>query len=939
MIHLAPSRQSFRVADSQSVGDLDTPAFILDSIPTFVVGSIFWFVIGLIVVGVPAMSFADASSVEIGRGEIELAQANPATELPVAQASDDSETSNDDLWAGVEQMIVVGGGQTSALLNGPTSVTSFDALELEAQAVQTVSDLSAITPNLEIRRGSATQATFFIRGVGLSDFGANATSAVSVIQDGIGLNTSPLQLGQIFDASGIDVLRGPQGTGAFRNASAGAIMITSHKPEFETKAFLRTRLGSWAPSVKGAHHGLIQDYEGAINVPIVEDVLAARVSFRIRKADPYKVNGCGSAQPFSRRIPRVSNTTDPGAASQCGEKEPLTFPAPVPFLGNDGLSPVPANLPDRYGEEDNWAARALFLYRPPKLEMEFLVNAHGSRLDQQPVVGQALGTGFFQNFNSNSNLGGIVNGQVSFATNYTEPDQRREFLRRCGTTLPTGACSNSKAGNNLSRSLARNQDERPYRADINREGRTRLETWGLGLTTTIPMPDVGPSSLEFTSRTGFDTYKRYQNRDLDYTPETIFEASDDDESKQVWQNLSAEGELSSLPIEWNSGVFYFYEDLDADLFLFLPESPLSPLPAGFFGIRREYEQRTYSFGAWAGGSWNFSENFTLSGGVRYNWENKTFDLDRSQAGLTQSLSEDKTWNEWTGTIALEYALTDEISTTLKFTRGFKPGTFNAGVSGQAQSDPVDPEFNNSFEGILTASYWEGRIGLQAAIFYYLYENYQIFLFSDVPTGPPVLEVQNADEVENFGADINLTLQPLDGLVDERWDGLKFDVRFGWLESQFIDFTNTRLFSNATGQTVSTVVDFSGNRLPNSPRFSVAVSVDWTLDLGRFGTLIPRYDLAFTDDVFFDAEEGVGNVRATGKHVLPEYTTGQRAYTLHNARLTYHAPRGNVEVAGWVRNIKDTRYKTFAFDASQFSNLVINNVGDPRTFGVDMKFLY
>jgi len=892
------------------------------------------FVAWFLAIIAPALSSADPSMIVSAGSEIEVAQADSTAN------SQPGPLPEDDPWSGVEEMLVLGSGRSSGLLNVPTSITSFDSLELEAQAVQNVSDLSAITPNLEIRRSSATQATFFIRGVGLADFGANATSAVAVMQDGIGLNTAPLQLGQIFDAGGVDVLRGPQGTGAFRNASAGAILITSRKPEFEMQAYLRTRLGTWAPTVNGARYGLIQDYEGALNVPIVEDVFAVRFSFRVHLAEPYKVNGCGNAQPFAERVPRAQSTRDPGPASQCGEKEPLTFPAANPFLGNDGLSPVPAGLSELFGEEDNWAARALFLYRPPSTEMEFLFSAHGSRLDQQPVVGQALGTGFFpNNGGSKSFLGGIINGQGNFAVNYTEPDQRNEFLRRCKSTPPTGACANPNAGRQLERSLARNQDERPFRGDYNREGRTRLETWGVGLTATIPVFDGGFSSLEITSRTGFDSYDRFRERDLDNTPETIFESQDDDETLQVWQSVSAKGELTNQPLEWDSGFFFFYEDLDADLFLFLPDSPFSTNPPNFLGIRREFEQKTRSFGVWAGGSWNLLENFTLDTGARYNWENKTFNMDRTQAGFVDSIAEDETWGEWTGTVSLQYAPTEDVSVTLKYSRGFKPGTFNAGVNGQQQTDPVDPESLDSFEGIIAADFWQGRIRFRGEIFFYLYENYQIFLFNDSPIGPPVLEIQNAEEVENFGADVDLTLQPLDGLVEEAWEDLTLNLRFGWLESQFIDFTNTRVFDGGAGKNIAAVVDFSGNRLPNSPRFTVAGSVNWVFDLGRLGQIIPRYDFSYTDDVFFDAEEGRGNIRFTGENVLPEFTIGQRAYILHNMRLTYRPPSGNLEIAGWIRNIRDTRYKTFAFDASQFSQLVLNNVGNPRTLGVDLKVTF
>ncbi len=44
------------------------------------------------------------------------------------------------------------------------------------------------------------------------------------------------------------------------------------------------------------------------------------------------------------------------------------------------------------------------------------------------------------------------------------------------------------------------------------------------------------------------------------------------------------------------------------------------------------------------------------------------------------------------------------------------------------------------------------------------------------------------------------------------------------------------------------------------------------------------------------------------------------------------PGGRVEIAGFVRNIANKAYKTFAFDGSTFNNTTIYFVGDPRTFG-------
>ena len=55
--------------------------------------------------------------------------------------------------------------------------------------------------------------------------------------------------------------------------------------------------------------------------------------------------------------------------------------------------------------------------------------------------------------------------------------------------------------------------------------------------------------------------------------------------------------------------------------------------------------------------------------------------------------------------------------------------------------------------------------------------------------------------------------------------------------------------------------------------------------------------------------------------------------------TASAPSGNVELAGWVRNVEDQVYKNFAFDASRFNNIVINFPGEPRTIGFDLSFTF
>ena len=83
-------------------------------------------------------------------------------------------------------------------------------------------DLAEFTPNLEIVSVGGTTPNFFVRGVGLSDFNANAAGSVAVYQDEVAISLAPMQLGQIYDVENVEILRGPQGSGSGRKpASAG----------------------------------------------------------------------------------------------------------------------------------------------------------------------------------------------------------------------------------------------------------------------------------------------------------------------------------------------------------------------------------------------------------------------------------------------------------------------------------------------------------------------------------------------------------------------------------------------------------------------------------------------------------------------------------------------------------------------------------------------
>jgi len=168
-----------------------------------------------------------------------------------------------------------------------------------------------------------------------------------------------------------------------------------------------------------------------------------------------------------------------------------------------------------------------------------------------------------------------------------------------------------------------------------------------------------------------------------------------------------------------------------------------------------------------------------------------------------------------------------------------------------------------------------------------------------------------------------------------WYGAFINARVGWLQSEFLDFVQIqqdRTVVMGAAVVVNRELQNTGNNLLNSPQFKISLTGEQTVPLWRLGSLTLRYDGVWTAETFYDATEGRGIPNNNNIEFLPEHTTSQVPFWVHNLRLSYRTPNGQFEVAGWVRNLTNQEYKTFAFDASTFNNTSIYFVGDPRTFG-------
>jgi len=732
-------------------------------------------------------------------------------------------------------------------------------------------------------------------------------------------------------------LRGPQGAGTFRSASAGAIKIYSKKPTGNYNAYFRSTLGNYNAV----------DLEGAVGGPVFEDILAGRIAFRFSERDGYAKNGCGNATPQEDREARPSgivlgtSPTDP-RWSQCGED--------VPIAGtkqSDGTSFVPDDLPTKINNQHNWAARGTLLFNPT-LDQEWLLTATGGERDELSRLGQSHGANrerIYDSFlgplgSSGTGLLGVIDGSGSYIPDEVE-EQRWEFdpcrsnkdgSNKCfladGVTRDKNKANYTRNASNLllSRDLARNLDPKPHTGDFDRVGPTQLETWGVSLKGDIVLAD----SVELTTVTGYDHYDRLVDLDLDQSPNILFETATKDDGWQFAQSAEIHGGVGQdIPITWNFGTLFLYEELNVAV-----QNSFSGGLAQIGAISdREYKQKLWSGTANAGFTVNFWEKFSLDAGARYNWERKSIDYLLLRGGQFDfPLFARKTWQAPTGRIRLTYNFTETTYVYWKYTRGWKGGHFNA-TGGDDGVTSANPENIDAFEIGLHGNWFRGALNLELQFFHYNYEDYQLFTAQQNFGTQPEFVVINAANSEVYGSEMDITLRP------SFIEGLMLRSSMAWLQSQFLDYTQiqveSRDFGFGNNLVLNNEIQNSGNPLLNSPQFKISLTAEQSVPLGRLGKLTARWDGAWTADTNFGAQNSRGVPNFDGDQFLPDNTIGQRAYWLHNLNLTYSVPSGGVQLIGWVRNVADKAYKNFAFDASTFTQTTIFYLGEPRTYGMTL----
>jgi iron complex outermembrane recepter protein len=204
----------------------------------------------------------------------------------------------------LDTITVTAQSRQQELQDVPIALQVVDQQLLDDVAAENLGDIDAFVPGLVVDAAQPTQPSFRLRGVETNDFGIGTDPAVGIFVDGVYGGRGGGVLLPFLDVERIEVLKGPQGTLFGRNTAAGAISLVTRRPQDETEARLRLRLGNYGKQYADAMWNIPTGDNSALRVNALfnhsdgwfqdgatgkdlggENVWAARAAWQVRIGD------------------------------------------------------------------------------------------------------------------------------------------------------------------------------------------------------------------------------------------------------------------------------------------------------------------------------------------------------------------------------------------------------------------------------------------------------------------------------------------------------------------------------------------------------------------------------------------------------------------------------------------------------------------------------
>jgi iron complex outermembrane receptor protein len=676
--------------------------------------------------------------------------------------------------AGIETITVTVQKRSQTLQEVPAAASAIVGRQLDDAGITQVQDIQTLVPSMHYGQERG-EAKITIRGVSNAQ-GTDQSTAVHI--DSIFQNRAKsITALTFFDVERVEILRGPQGTLYGRNATGGAMNIISTPPSSDFEVLGDFQLGNY-------HQTMIR---GALNVPIVEDFVAARFSGFWENRDGYQENRYGYQGNFNFK----GSDRDADDADDFGIRAQVLV-TPIDSLDmtfrfnyarkrgvgyalkRDGPLPAFVDYPPPLGQQDIYDGatpnpenkRRVYLDAKSDIDNEMLS-------DNFDIQWQVPEIPFFGATKLR------VLGSLVVFDDHSVNDQ--DYSDR-----PLAVAAESWTGNEW-------VGEIDWSSDYGEDGGWLLGVFHLGTTSdrTIDAPSIIPVIPPSPPPPQIDIIVPFQQK---------FESSACSVAGFLngWYHIT-----DKLRIE--AGVRYSHDWKTSNLvspMIFLRE--VDQPPTSFVLFQAIDDQRSDNWGE-PTGSFSFDYPITDESVVygRFATGYKAGTLNNDIAPIGGKFGDPSC----------------------------DPNRPAQDFDGVCSPENAEPENLYALEAGLKNRLLDNRLLLNLTAFVYWYQDLQVSQLFEAQNF-----IENAANARSFGIEVESTWLPIDPLT--------LEAQFSFLETIYTDYEGCIDAKDFSEQ------DCTGNQLSRAPRFSGSLSATYEFDLERFGSVTPYAQIYASDDVFF-----------------------------------------------------------------------------------------
>ncbi len=236
--------------------------------------------------------------------------------------------------------------------------------------------------------------------------------------------------------------------------------------------------------------------------------------------------------------------------------------------------------------------------------------------------------------------------------------------------------------------------------------------------------------------------------------------------------------------------------------------------------------------------------------------------------------------------------TPDLTTAFTVQRAYRSGGSSQNPA-RATLVAYDPEYSWNYEGSLRSRWLEGRLTINANVFYVDWKDQQTTAFFGLNAYD--YNTVNAGKSHLYGGELEVQ-----GRLNRMFDAY---ASAGYVRTKY------DRFDLPAGST--STVNLAGSQFPYAPRWTLAAGIN-----GRAGAIVGNVNANYRSGVYTDVGTTQSQSRVSGRTVV-------------NARLGYDA--GRWTVFAFVRNLLNEDYLQY-----RTPDGLRGIVGDPQTFGAGLE---